>query len=368
IFSIFRKHPILVHHPYKSFVASTLGVLEEAADEPKVVAIKQTLYRTSDNSPGVKALRRAAERGKQVAVLVEVKARFDEANNIEWGQMLEDAGVHVTYGLPGLKTHAKVTLIVRYESGRPRTYCHIGTGNYHVRTARLYSDLGLLTCDPEIGRDLVNLFHSLTGHAPDQRYGKLVVAPRDMRSRFEELIRREVRLQEEHGTGRIIAKINALDDVGIIRELYRASQAGVQIDLLVRGHSRLRPGLPGYSETIRIVSVIGRFLEHDRVYYFHNHGQPEVLIGSADWRFRNLAERVEALVPVDDPELQGRIVELLETALRDNRLAWDLMPDGRYVQRRAAPGEPEIDVHQHFMREALERTRQASRAWTPAAG
>ncbi len=189
-----------------------------------------------------------------------------------------------------------------------------------------------------------------------------------MRSRFEELIRREVRLQEEHGTGRIIAKINALDDVGIIRELYRASQAGVQIDLLVRGHSRLRPGLPGYSETIRIVSVIGRFLEHDRVYYFHNHGQPEVLIGSADWRFRNLAERVEALVPVDDPELQGRIVELLETALRDNRLAWDLMPDGRYVQRRAAPGEPEIDVHQHFMREALERTRQASRAWTPAAG
>lgn len=270
IFDLIRGGDVLVHHPYDSFAATVQRLVEEAADDPAVVAIKQTLYRTSDESPIVKALLRAAGRGKQVAVLVELQARFDEANNIEWAQMLENAGVHVTYGLVGLKTHTKVTLIVRYEGGRPRTFCHIGTGNYHARTARLYSDLGLLTCDPDLGLDLVNLFHFLTGHAPDQQYRRLVVAPRDMRRVFEELIRREATVQEQHGTGRIVAKMNALDDAGIIRELYRASQAGVRIDLIVRGHSRLRPGLPGYSDNVRILSIIGRFLEHDRIFYFQN--------------------------------------------------------------------------------------------------
>ena len=367
IFAIIRRGDILVQHPYEAFGASTQRFLDEAADDPQVVAIKQTLYRTSDDSPVLKAVLRAAERGKQVAVLVEVKARFDEANNIEWGQRLEDAGVHVTYGLVGLKTHAKVTLVVRYEGGRPRTYCHIGTGNYHVRTARLYSDLGLLTYDPVIGEDLVNLFHALTGHAPDQRYAKLLVAPRDLRLAFEERIDREIEMQQRYGTGRIIAKVNALDDAGIIRHLYRASQAGVRIELIVRGHSRMRPGLAGYSETVRIISIIGRFLEHDRMYVFHNNGDPEVLIGSADWRYRNLAERVEVVVPVQDPALQQRILGILEIALADNRLAWELHPDGRYVQRHPEPGTPEISLHDVLMQQARERTRRAHRAWAAAA-
>jgi polyphosphate kinase len=363
VFAIMRRGDVLVHHPYDSFSATVQRLLDEAADDPDVLAIKQTLYRTGADSPVVRALMRAAERGKQVAALVEVTARFDEANNMQWAEVLEDAGVHVAYGLVGLKTHTKVTLVVRYEEGRPRTYCHVGTGNYHARTARLYSDLGLLSCDPEIGFDLVNLFHFLTGYAPDQQYGRLVIAPRDMRRVFEERIAREVERQREHGDGRIIAKLNALDDVEIIQELYRASRAGVQIDLVVRGHSRLRPGLPGYSENIRVVSIVGRFLEHDRIYYFRNGGDPEILIGSADWRHRNLAERVEALVPVGDPHLQERIIRILEYALWDNRLSWELQPDGRYVQRRPAPGEPEVNYHTLLMRDALERTRKGARPW-----
>jgi polyphosphate kinase len=299
---------------------------------------------------------------------VEVTARFDEANNMQWAEVLEDAGVHVTYGLVGLKTHSKVTLVVRYEEGRPRTYCHIGTGNYHARTTRLYSDLGLLTCDPAIGFDMVNLFHFLTGYAPDQQYSRVVVAPRDMRRVFEERIRREVQVQESGGTGRIIAKLNALDDFGIIQELYRASRAGVQIDLIVRGHSRLRPGVRGYSDNIRVVSIVGRFLEHDRIYYFQNGGEPEIFIGSADWRHRNLAERVEAVVPVLNPALQERLVQILHYALLDNRLSWELRPDGRYVQRRPEPGEPEVNYHALLMRDALDRTRSGSRPWEVAEG
>ncbi len=363
IFSIIRRGDVLVHHPYDSFSATVQRLLDEAADDPDVLAIKQTLYRTGDQSQIVGALMRAAEKGKQVAALVEVTARFDEAKNMQWAEILEDAGVHVAYGLVGLKTHTKVTLVVRYEEGRPRTYCHVGTGNYHARTARLYSDLGLLTCDPEVGFDLVNLFHFLTGYAPDQQYSRLLVAPRDMRRAFEDLIHREVERQRVHGDGRIVAKLNALDDVEIIQELYRASQEGVQIDLIVRGHSRLRPGLPGFSETIRVTSIVGRFLEHDRVYWFENGGDPEVLIGSADWRHRNLTDRVEALVPVSDPALRERIHGMLECALRDNRLAWELGPDGRYVQRRPAPGEPEVNFHALLMQDALERTRKGARPW-----
>ncbi|MDQ3523278.1 MAG: polyphosphate kinase 1 [Gemmatimonadota bacterium] len=363
VFAIIRRGEILVHHPYDSFTASVQRLLEEAAADPQVVAIKQTLYRTSENSPIVNALVRAAERGKQVAVLVEVSARFDEANNIEWAQVLEDAGVHVTYGVVGLKTHSKVTLIVRYEEGRPRTYCHVGTGNYHARTTRLYTDLGLLTCDREIGADLVNLFHFLTGYAPDQQYSRLVVAPREMRRTFEELIRREVEIQGEQGQGLIIAKLNALDDAGIIQELYRASQAGVRVDLIIRGHSRLRPGLPGYSETIRVRSILGRFLEHDRIFYFHNGGEPKIFIGSADWRQRNLNERVEAMVPVSNPALQRRLIGILDQAMADNRLAWELQPDGHYIQCHPLGEEAEINFQEQLMQSALERTQRGTQLW-----
>jgi polyphosphate kinase len=364
LFAILRHGDLLVHHPYESFTASVQRMLNEAADDPAVLAIKMTLYRTGVQSPVVQALLRAAERGKQVAVLVEVTARFDEANNIVGAQMLEDAGVHVTYGLVGYKTHSKVTLVVRLEDGRPRTYCHIGTGNYHAKTTRAYSDLGLLTANPEIGADLVNFFHFLTGYAPDQHYDRLVVAPRDMRHVMEARIQREVQAQRSGGNGRIVAKMNALDDAGIIQELYRASQEGVRVDLIVRGHSRLRPGLPGYSENIRVISILGRFLEHDRIYYFQNGGDPEIFLGSADWRGRNLNERVETMAPVLDPGLRDRLVQILHYALNDNRLAWDLQPDGQYVQRRPEPGEPEVNYQELLMRDAVARSRApAARPW-----
>jgi polyphosphate kinase len=300
-FAIMRHGDLLVHHPYDSFAVSTVRLIEEAAADPNVLAIKQTLYRTSSDSPIVRALMAAGEQGKQVAVLVEVKARFDEENNIEWARVLENSGVHVAYGLVGLKTHTKATLIVREEEEGVRTYCHIGTGNYNSKTARLYTDFGLFTARAEYGRDLVNLFHFLTGYAPAQPYQKMLVAPRTMRKRFEALIRQEIAHQEEHGNGRIVAKMNALDDDRMIRLLYTASQAGVQIDLIVRGHCCLRPQLPGYSDNIRVISILGRFLEHDRIYHFHNNGEPLTFIGSADWRTRNLKRRVELITPVSDP-------------------------------------------------------------------
>ena len=358
IFAIIRQGDLLVHHPYDSFNASVQRLIEEAMVDDRVLAIKQTLYRTSDESPIVRALMQAAEAGKQVAVLVEVKARFDEANNIEWGRKLEDAGVHVAYGLVGLKTHTKATLIVREEQGSIRTYCHIGTGNYHPKTARLYTDLGLLTCRPELGRDIVNLFHYLTGYAPDQPYAKVMIAPRDMRKTFYRLIRREIANQKEYGNGRIIAKMNALDDVGIIRQLYRASQAGVQIDLIIRGHSRLRPGLVGYSENIRVISILGRFLEHDRIYYFHNNDQPSVYIGSADWRNRNLQDRVELIAPIEEPMLRDRLIQILEDAMSDNRLVWELGAEGYYQLRQAADGETERNFHELLMKQARKRAKQ----------
>ena len=365
VFAVIRRGDVLVHHPYESFTASVQRLLEESADDPSVVAIKQTLYRTGSDSQVVQALKRAAERGKQVAVLIEVTARFDEANNIHLAETLEDAGAHVTYGLVGLKTHCKVLLVVRDEGGHPRTYCHVGTGNYHARTARQYGDLGLMTCNPEVGDDVVNLFHHLTGYAPDQQYERLVVAPRDMRGAFEARIQREVAHARDGRGGRITAKMNALDDAGIIQSLYAASQAGVQIDLIVRGHSRLRPGLPGYSENIRVISIVGRFLEHDRIYRFANAGEPEVLIGSADWRGRNLTERVEVLVPVLDEAIRERLEALLEMALRDNRLSWELEPSGEYVPRTPRPDEAEVSYHSLLMEDALERSRRAggSRPW-----
>lgn len=357
IFDIIRKGDLLVHHPYESFSASVRRLIEEAANDPDVLAIKQTLYRTSDDSPIVKSLIKAAEKGKQVAVLVEVKARFDEASNIEWGKKLENAGVHVAYGLVGLKTHAKVALIVRREGNEHVTYCHVGTGNYHIHTAEIYTDLGLLTNDSEIGHDATNLFHYLTGYAPDQHYKKMVVAPNYLRNHFYKLIDREIELSQSGGEGKIIAKMNALDDVGIIQRLYQASQAGVQIDLIVRGHARIRPGLSTYSENIRVISIIGRFLEHDRIYYFGNDGDPDIYVGSGDWRFRNLNQRVEALVPITLPSLKQRITNILKTALGDNRLAWQMNPDGSFTQRCASKDEEEQNFHEFLMADALERSR-----------
>jgi polyphosphate kinase len=367
IFDVLRERDVLVHHPYDSFAASVQRFVEEAAVDPRVLAIKLTLYRTSVNSPIVRALIRAADAGKQVAVLVEVTARFDEANNIEWGQMLERAGVHVTYGLVGLKTHTKVTLVVRDEVEGIRLYSHVGTGNYHATTALLYSDLGLLTSDRAIGSDLVGLFHYLTGHAPEQHYRSLIVAPRDMRTVFEELVEREIEHQRRSGRGRIILKMNALDDVGMIKSLYRASREGVQVDLIVRGHTRLRPGIAGVSENIRIVSIIGRFLEHDRIFFFRNGGDHDLLIGSADWRRRNLEERVEAVVHVREPELRSRLRRILVLALEDNRVAWDLHADGRYTQRTPPAGRPVRDFHRTLMDDARERREHSLRAVRPAA-
>lgn len=362
IFSAMQQGDMLVHHPYESFRWSVQRFIEEAASDPKVLAIKQTLYRTSDESPIIEALVRAAESGKQVAVLVEVKARFDEESNIEWGQMLEKSGVHVTYGLVGLKTHCKATLVIREEEEGLRAYCHIGTGNYNPTTARLYTDLGLLTCKPEIGYDMINLFHYLTGYAPEQHYRSLLVAPRDMRKAFIRLVRAEIASQKKHGKGRIIAKMNALDDVEMIQELYRASQAGVQIDLVVRGHCRLRPGLERFSENIRVISIIGRLLEHSRIYYFHNNGEPLVYIGSADWQRRNLDDRIEAVVCVTDPALRARLIHTLHFALEDRRLSWELQPDGRYAQLMPPP-EDAVGFQGRLMRRAVERTVEADAPW-----
>lgn len=363
MFSIIRNGDLLVHHPYESFRASVQRFVEEAAVDPRVLAIKQTLYRTSEESPIVEALVRAAERGKQVAVLVEVKARFDEESNIEWGHMLEKSGVHVTYGLVGLKTHTKVTLVIREESAGLRAYCHIGTGNYNPTTARLYTDIGLFTCAPSIGYDTIDLFHYLTGYAPEQHYRKLIVAPRDMRRAFIDHVRREIEHHKARGTGRIIAKLNALDDVEMIGELYQASEAGVKIDLIVRGHCRLRPGLRHYSENIRVMSVVGRFLEHSRIYYFHNDGRPLVYIGSADWQRRNLDDRVEAVMPVENPDLKQQLIGILHLCLNDRRLAWDLHADGRFIQRRTDGADAQPGFQDVLMQKAKQRLIDKDAPW-----
>lgn len=352
IFDIIQAGDLLVHHPYDSFTVSTQRLLEEAAADERVLAIKHTLYRTSDRSPTIDALRKASEQGKQVAVLVEVKARFDEANNIEWGRHLERAGVHVTYGLVGLKIHAKATLIVRREPEGLRAYCHIGTGNYNASTARLYTDLGYLTCKPALGRDLVNLFHFLTSYAPAQEYSQALVAPQYMRQSFDDLIDGEIAWQARQGNGRVIAKMNALDDQDVIGKLYEASQAGVRIDLIIRGLCCLRPGLAGYSENIRVISHLGRFLEHDRIYYFHNNGRPRTFIGSADWRTRNLKNRVELIVPIEEPALQKKLIGLLTTALSDNVLAWEMQSDGSYRKRTPAADEDALNFHTCLMEQA----------------
>jgi polyphosphate kinase len=291
IFSVIRKQDTLVHHPYHSFGRTVQRFITESAHDPHVLAIKMTLYRTSGDSPIVSALITAAEKGKQVAVLVELKARFDEENNINWARKLESAGVHVVYGLAGLKTHTKIVLVVRREEGQIRRYVHIGTGNYNPKTARLYTDLGLLSCREELGADLTDLFNHLTGYSRQQSYRKLLVAPVSLRSRMLDLIQREADHARSGAPGRIVAKMNALVDPPIIAALYAASQAGVKIDLIVRGMCCLRPGVPEVSANIRVVSIVGRLLEHSRIFYFHNGGQEEIFIGSADWMTRNLDRR-----------------------------------------------------------------------------
>jgi polyphosphate kinase len=334
LFSLIRQGDLLVHHPYQSFTASTQLFIEAAARDPHVVAIKQTLYRTSADSPIVSALIHAAERGKQIAVLVEVQARFDEAQNTAWARALENAGCHVAYGLVGLKTHSKLSLVIRDEEDGLRAYFHIGTGNYNSKTASLYTDIGLFSCNPEIGADIMDVFNFLTGYSRQAHYRKLLVAPVNMRQRFAELIDTEISHALKGRPARIIAKMNGLEDQILIRKLYEASQAGVSIDLIVRGNCRLRPGIPGISENIRVISIIGRFLEHSRIWYFANDGDPRYFIGSADWMSRNISNRVEAVVPIEEPRLQEQWAHLLDIELADERQAWVMLPDGRYQQRR----------------------------------
>jgi polyphosphate kinase len=352
-FAVIRERDLLVHHPYNSFTATVLRFITHAAYDPNVLAIKMTLYRTSGDSPIVNALIAAAENGKQVAVLVELKARFDEENNIYWARRLERVGVHVVYGVEGLKTHSKIVMVVRREADRIRRYVHIGTGNYNPKTARLYTDLGLFSCREELGADLTDLFNYLTGYSRQRSYRQLLVAPVNMRDRMVALIRREIEHCQNGFPGRIVAKMNALVDPQIIATLYEASRAGVQIDLIIRGICCLRPGLKDVSENIRVISIVGRFLEHSRIFYFHNQGQEEIYIGSADWMPRNLDRRVEAITPVEDPGIAKDLQEILGIMLADNRQAWDLQPDGRYIQRRPADECPPASSQQILMEMAL---------------
>ena len=351
IFDAIREGDILVHHPFESFRDTVEHFLERAATDEHVLAIKLTLYRTSGETVIVKSLIEAAERGKQVVVLIELQARFDEANNIAWARTLENYGVHVVYGVPGLKTHTKTALVVRREPDGIRRYVHIGTGNYHSRTATLYTDIGLFTCSPSVGADVSDLFNALTGFSRQQLYRKLLVAPANMRRRFVELIDREAVHAREGRGGRIIAKMNALVDPDAILALYRASAAGVQVDLIVRGVCCLRAGMPGVSEHITVRSIIGRFLEHSRIFCFGNGGETEYYLGSADWMPRNFDRRVETVVPIEAPALHARIESLLRTCLDDNRQAWMLQADGTYVQRTPAEGEVERGTHARLLRD-----------------
>jgi polyphosphate kinase len=358
IFDVIREHEVLVHHPFESFGASVETFIESAARDEQVLAIKMTLYRTSGDGAIVQALTEAAQRGKQVAVLVELQARFDEVNNIAWARTLESFGVHVVYGLPGLKTHTKTALVVRKEPDGIRRYVHIGTGNYNTRTARLYTDLGLITCDEAIGADISDLFNALTGYSRQREYRRLLVAPVNMRERILGLIGRETAHAMAGRPGRIIAKMNAIVDDECIHALYRASEAGVEIDLIVRGICCLRPGVAGLSERIRVISIIGRFLEHSRLWMFGNDGAPEYFFGSADWMPRNLDRRVEVVTPVENPDFQRRLQAVLDVCLADNRQAWDLLSDGSYVQRD--PGERgERATHRMLLRDPWGGSRES---------
>jgi polyphosphate kinase len=359
IFAAIRAADVLVHHPYESFEDSVEHFIAAAAHDPETVAVKMTAYRIGDDTPFVKSLVKAAEGGKQVACVIEIKARFDEERNLHWAAELERAGAHVTFGVQGLKTHAKLALVVRQEATGLRSYVHIGTGNYHVRTARLYADIGLFTCNPKITQDVVNLFHYLTGHSRAPAPMELLLAPTNMRRRLLELIQREIANKQANLPARIVAKMNQLEDPELIEALCEASAAGVQIDLIVRGFCCLRPGVPGRTENIRIRSIIGRFLEHSRIFYFaagfDDPVQGEFFIGSADWMFRNLSKRVEVVTPVLARESKEKLWQILDICLRDRRQAWVLGEEGAYSQLRpgdAADGPEAVGTHAALMQHA----------------
>ncbi|MFO0961875.1 MAG: polyphosphate kinase 1 [Phycisphaerales bacterium] len=370
IFAAIRAGDILLHHPYESFDLSVEKFIEDAANDPKVLCIKQSLYRTSGDSPFIGSLIRAAESGKQVAVLVELRARFDEARNILWARKLEDAGVHVAYGVVGYKTHTKTALVVREEQGALRAYAHIGTGNYNSRTARQYEDIGLLTADPQITEDLVNLFNYMTGRSRQREYQRLLVAPVAMKRRFLELIDREAQLALGGRTGRIVAKMNQLEDRGVMDALYRASQAGVQIDLVVRGFCCIRPGVPGLSDNIRVRSIVGRFLEHSRIFWFgagqEDPLQGEFFIGSADWMYRNLQTRVEAATPVLGLAQRRQLWDILQACLEEQRSAWTMQSDGSYRrvsgEGLSAEDPRRMGLHARLVAYYAERARRRAEA------
>ncbi len=371
IFAVIRAGDFLVQHPYESFDATVERFIRQAAEDPKVLALKMTVYRVGADTPFLDTLIDAAEAGKQVACLVEVTARFDEKSNLRMAHALEQAGVHVVFGVIGLKTHCKTTLVVRQDDDGLRSYVHVGTGNYHVKTARLYTDLGLFTCEPELTNDVVNLFHYLTGRSLKGDYRKLLVAPVNMRERFLALIKEEIAHRQAGRPARIVAKMNQLEDREVCEALVKASQAGVDIDLIVRGICVLPPGVPGVSDHVRIISTLGRFLEHSRIFYFQS-GAADPLdglffIGSADWMQRNLSDRVEAVTPVEQRHFRERLWEILQLHLRDHRQAWDMRPDGSYVQRMppadADPASPEVlGVQQALM----DRARQHAALDLPA--
>ncbi len=361
IFSVIKQSDLLIHHPYESFANSVERFIVTAANDPNVVAIKMIFYRTTEESLIVQSLIRAAEMGKQVVCLIELKARMDEERNIHLAQILEDAGVHVVYGIVGLKTHAKVILVVRREQDDFKTYAHIGTGNYNPVTAKLYTDMGLLTAHAEITKDLTELFHYLTGRSLKNTYEKILVAPVSLKDRFIKLIQQEIENKKKGLPAQIIAKMNSLEDKDIIKALYQASQAGVGIDLIVRGFSCLKPGVKDLSENIRVISVLGRFLEHSRIFYFRSGSEDplagQFYLGSADWMSRNLLNRVEVITPIEDKNLKAKIYEILEIMIQDQVSAWDLMPDGKYVHRgdsnQLLEGSQELILKQTQLRHQL---------------
>ncbi|HRX62113.1 MAG TPA: polyphosphate kinase 1 [Candidatus Competibacter sp.] len=363
IFHILRETgPILLQHPYESFATSVERFVLEASHDPKVLAIKMTLYRTSSDSKIIDYLIDAAQNGKQVTVVVELKARFDEAANIRWANRLEEVGIHVTYGVVGLKTHSKVILVVRRDFNGLRRYAHIGTGNYHAGTARLYSDLGMLTCDPILGEDLTELFNYLTtGYVPKRHYRKLLPAPKVLKPALLAKIEREIGHAKAGKPARIQFKMNALEDKNITAALYRASQAGVRVDLIVRDTCRLRPGIPGVSENVQVISIVGRFLEHTRIFYFLNNGNEEYFIGSADCMKRNLESRVEVVAPVEAPELRLELRQVLDAQLNDRCGAWDMQPDGSYIQRMPSEGDDPRSSQQVLIDLAERRQKEALR-------
>lgn len=362
MFSVIRNHDLLVHHPYESFAATVERFVREAAADPKVLSIKMTVYRVGQVTPLIPTLIRAAEEGKQVICLVELKARFDEKQNIHWAQELEKAGVHVVYGVPGLKTHAKTLLVVRQDADGIRAYAHIGTGNYHARTANLYTDFGMFTSKPEFTRDLMHFFNYLSGRSLKEDYERIVVAPVTMERRFLSLIQQEI---ENHRAGlpaAIIAKMNALEDRHIIEALYEASNEGVAIDLIIRGACCLRPKTPGLSENIRVISIVGRFLEHSRVFYFRA-GAPNPLdgcffMGSADWMSRNLHRRVEVVIPIEDRGHRERVWQVLQVMLDDHRQSWEMQSDGTYLRRNVMNSSSPLGTHEALMAIATQHANQ----------